>query len=61
MAKKREILVITSKTKEVVKSLKCQSSGELPEAISNKIYDMLEAAAARAKKNGRMTIRDYDL
>ena len=65
MAKKkaasREILVVGSKVKDVVKSSGCQSSGDLIEAISHKVHDIVEAAVARAKGNGRATVRPYDL
>lgn len=63
MAKKkaREIVVVGSKVKESVKELGCQSSGDLVEAVSEKVHDMLEAAVERAKQNGRATVRPYDL
>ena len=59
--KNREVVVVASKVKEAVKAAGCQSSGDLVEAISNKVHDMLEAAAGRAKQNGRATVRSYDL
>ncbi|OGQ91772.1 MAG: hypothetical protein A2289_12020 [Deltaproteobacteria bacterium RIFOXYA12_FULL_58_15] len=58
---KNEILVVASKLKDTVKAHKCQSSGDLVEAVSDKIHEMLEMAAKRAKENGRATIRKYDL
>ncbi|MEL6543936.1 MAG: hypothetical protein AAFQ82_04880 [Myxococcota bacterium] len=63
MAKKkqREIVVVGSKVKETVKALGCQSSGDLIEAVSDHVHDMLEAAVERAKQNGRATVRPYDL
>ena len=64
MAKKKNrdiILVVGSKIKEVVKDNDCQSSGELVEAVSNAVYDLIEAACDRAQKNGRKTVRAYDL
>ena len=60
--KNREIvLVVGSKVKDVVKDQGLQSSGELVEAVSNKVYELLEAACARASENGRKTVRAYDL
>ncbi len=59
--KKREILVVGSKVKEVVKGSGCQSSGDLIEAISEKVHDLVNAAVGRAKGNGRATVRPYDL
>jgi histone H3/H4 len=60
-AKQREVVVVASKVKDAVKESGCQSSGDLIEAISDKVHDMLEAAVERAKNNGRATVRPYDL
>jgi hypothetical protein len=57
----REILVVGSKMKDVVKSAGCMSSGDLIEAVSQKVHEMLSSATARAKGNGRSTVRPYDL
>ena len=62
MAKgKREIVIIASKAKDAIKAAGCQSSGDLVEALSNKVHDLVEAAVKRAKDNGRATVRPYDL
>ncbi len=66
MAKKKAkksdvVLVVGSKVKEVVKETGCQSSGELVQAVSERVYDMVEMACKRAQENGRKTVRDYDL
>jgi len=61
MAAKRDVLVVASKVKELVKGQKCQSSGDLVEAISGRVHELVTAAANRAKKNGRATVRPYDL
>ena len=60
-AKKREVLVVASKVKELVKSQKCQSSGDLIEGVSEKVHALVEAAIKRAKANKRATVRPYDL
>ena len=57
----REIVVVGSKVKDVVKGSGCQSSGDLVSAISDKVHDIVEAAIQRAKSNGRATVRPYDL
>ena len=59
--KSREVLVVGSKMKDVVKGAGCQSSGDLIGAVSDKVHAMLEAAVKRAKENGRATVRPYDL
>ncbi len=57
----REVLVVGTKLKDVVKSAGLQSSGELIEAVSNQVHDLLAAAIKRAAGNGRKTVRSYDL
>jgi hypothetical protein len=57
----KEILVVGSKMKDVVKAAGCMSSGDLIEALSDKVHSMIADATARAKGNGRSTVRPYDL
>jgi histone H3/H4 len=59
--KSAEILVVGTKVKDVVKGAGLQSSGELIEAVSAKVHDILSAACSRASGNGRKTVRAYDL
>lgn len=59
--KELEVLVVGTKMKDVVKDAGCQSSGDLIEAVSAKVHEMLQAAVKRAKENGRATVRPYDL
>lgn len=59
--KEREVVVVGSKIKDVVKAAGCQSSGDLVEAVSEKVHDLVAAAVERAKQNGRATVRPYDL
>ncbi|MCC5950253.1 MAG: hypothetical protein JJT89_17515 [Nitriliruptoraceae bacterium] len=54
-------LVVQSKVKEAVKGLELRMDSSLPEALNAKIDAMLKDAAARAKENGRGTLRPYDL
>jgi len=57
----KEMLVVGSKMKDVVKAAGCMSSGDLIEAVSAKVHEMLAGATERAKGNGRSTVRRYDL
>ncbi|MBI4510185.1 MAG: DUF1931 family protein [Deltaproteobacteria bacterium] len=57
----REVLVVGTKVKDVVKAAGLQSSGELIDAVSGKVHDILVAAIARANENGRKTVRAHDL
>jgi hypothetical protein len=54
-------LVVQSKVKEAVKGLELRMDSSLPDALNAKIDAMLKEAAARAKENGRGTLRPYDL
>lgn len=56
-----EVLVIASKVKDYIKSKDMMSSGDIPEAVSDKIRAMLDAAVARAQENGRKTLKPCDL
>ena len=59
--KAREVVVVGSKVKDVIRSAGFRSDGELVQAVSEKVHDMLEAAIARAESNKRGTVRPYDL
>lgn len=59
--KPREIVVVGSKVKDVIRSAGYRSDGELIQAISDKVHEMLEAAVKRAESNKRGTVRPYDL
>ncbi|MFH1719663.1 MAG: hypothetical protein ABIF19_20110 [Planctomycetota bacterium] len=61
MAKKRESLVVASKVKAYIKSKKMMTSSEAVEAISEKVYAMLDAAIVRTKGNRRSTVKAQDL
>jgi hypothetical protein len=59
--KAREVVVVGSKVKDVIREAGLRSDGELVQAISDKVHDLLEAAVARANGNKRGTVRPYDL
>jgi hypothetical protein len=59
--KEREVVVVASKVKDIVKAAGLQSSGDLVDGVSDKVHMMIQAAIARAKANGRATVRPYDL
>ncbi len=59
--KEREVVVVASKVKDVIKAAGLQSSGDLIDGVSDKVHEMIAAAIARAKANGRATVRPYDL
>ena len=61
MAKKRESLIVASKVKAYIKSKKMMTSSDALETISNKVYDMLDAAIVRTKGNRRSTVKGQDV
>ena len=61
MAKQRDVLVVASKVKAYIKSKKMMTSSEAIGTISEAVYKMLDAAAARAKANRRSTIKAQDI
>ena len=61
MAKKKEPLVVASKVKAYIKGKKMMTSSDALEALSDKVYDMLDAAVVRTKANKRSTVKPQDL
>jgi hypothetical protein len=61
MAKKRESLIVASKVKAYIKSKKMMTSSDALEAISEKVYCLLDSAVARTQANRRSTIKPQDL
>ena len=59
--KPKEIVVVGSKVKEVIKEAGLRSDGELVQAVSDKVHEMLGTAMKRCTSNGRSTVRPYDL
>ena len=61
MAKQRESLIVASKVKAYIKSKKMMTSADAVVALSDKVYCILDAAAARTKANRRSTVKPQDL
>jgi len=57
----QEVLVVASKVKDYIKSKEMMSSGDVPEALSDKVRQLIDAAIARANENGRKTVKPCDL
>lgn len=58
---KKESLIVASKVKGYIKSKKMMTSSDALEALSCKIYCMLDDAIARTKANRRSTVKPQDL
>ncbi|MGA1979366.1 MAG: hypothetical protein ABSG99_02210 [Sedimentisphaerales bacterium] len=61
MAKKKESLVVASKVKAYIKGKGMMTASDSLEAISDRVYCMLDKAAERTKANRRSTIKPQDL
>ncbi len=61
MAKKRDVLVVASKVKAYIKSKNMMTSSDALEAISDRVYCILDAAIERTKANRRSTVKPQDL
>lgn len=59
--KPREVLVVGSKVKDVIRDAELRSDGELVQAVSEKVHEILEAAIERCRSNNRSTVRPHDL
>jgi hypothetical protein len=61
MAKKKESLIVASKVKAYIKSKGMMTASDSIEAISERVYCMLDKAAERTKANRRSTLKPQDL
>lgn len=57
----KENYVVASKVKDAIAKAGLRSAGDLPDAFNEMIAHKIEKAIARAKANGRATIRPEDL
>jgi hypothetical protein len=57
---KKEMLVIASKAKAVLKKAGCNTAGDALEGLNELVYWYLSQATVRAKENGRKTVRAHD-
>ncbi|MBW7991391.1 MAG: hypothetical protein FVQ84_15455 [Planctomycetes bacterium] len=57
----KESLVVASKVKAYIKSQEMMTSSDALEALSDKVYGILDAAIARTKANRRSTVKPQDL
>ncbi|MBI2996323.1 MAG: hypothetical protein HYY52_06405 [Candidatus Melainabacteria bacterium] len=57
----KEQLVVGSKVKDFIKESDLRTDGDLLEALSGKVEEMLKCAMQRCKENGRSTVRPCDL
>lgn len=60
-SKPREIVVVGSKVKDVVRSAGFRAEGNVVAALSARVLGKMAAAMDRAEKNGRYTLFPFDL
>ncbi len=56
-----ESLVIGSKVKAYIQSKGLMCAGDLPNAVSDKVRELLDSAGVRTQANKRSTVRPADL
>jgi len=54
-------LAYQSRVKDYIKDKELRCDGDLPDAASEKLSELLDDAAERAQANGRKTVRPEDL
>ncbi len=54
-------LVVGSKVKDVIRGAGVRAAGDLVDAVSAQVGNMLKTAIGRCKANGRGTVRPQDL
>lgn len=54
-------VIVQSRLREAIKNYDLRMDGDLPEALDEKVRELLRDAAERAQGNGRKTLRPYDL
>jgi hypothetical protein len=54
-------LVVASKVKDMIRASGCRASGDLVDAVSAKVNNVLRDAVGRCKANNRGTVRPQDL
>jgi hypothetical protein len=60
-AEKKELLVIQSKVRDLIREKEMRTSDEFIQALSDSVRAAVEKAVSRAKENGRSTLRPADL
>lgn len=60
MAKKMEMLLVASKVKGLIKSGKCNTSGDALDGLNAVVHWYVQQATKRAVANGRKTVRSHD-
>jgi hypothetical protein len=55
-----EALLVASKVKAMIKGADCNTAGDALDGLNNYVGWLVQQATARAKANGRKTVRAHD-
>jgi len=56
----QEVLVVSSKVKAAIQAKDCNTGGDAITGLNEWVHWLIDQAAARAKANGRKTVRAHD-
>ena len=59
--KEREMLIVQSKVREIIRAKEKRASDDFIVALSDHVLHVIEKAVERATANGRSTLRDSDI
>lgn len=60
MAKAKEMILVASKVKALIKGGKCNCAGDALDGLNEVVYWYVSQAVKRAAANGRKTVRAHD-
>ena len=55
-----EMLLVSSKVRQMLKDADCNTAGDALDGLNGYVGWLIQQAAARAKENGRKTVRAHD-
>jgi histone H3/H4 len=55
-----EMLLVSSKVRQMIKDADCNTAGDALDGLNGYVGWLIQQAAARAKQNGRKTVRAHD-
>jgi len=56
----KEVLLVASKVRDAIRTADCNVAGDALEGLNEWVHFLIMQATARAKENGRKTVRSHD-
>jgi histone H3/H4 len=56
----KEVLLVGTKVRTLIKDADCNTAGDAIDGLNEWVYWLISQATARAKANGRKTVRAHD-